>query len=320
VAALLVVTLAPLVSSCRSGVRDVLVTYFNGDFAVSLRHPASWKAQQTEQDGVFYRYVLGPPGLHEKPAVSATLLVGRPGARLEEYAQTYLAGNTAGPVRDEERQGAKGKDYTFSSPDGTMRYELLLVEEKGRVFGLYCQAEAPSFERYAPVLAEMRQSLTLERTALYVEQRNEALAYSFRLPSSWRETRHFTGGGRAVLQFTSPPLAVDKTRETVHASLSLSVEPAPDDGTLESYYHQSRINLGDSFQILDHKPWRGGYADVLRTETPLAMSQVKRFYKVESGRAYSLTLEARDDVFPRVGRWYDLIAGTFRAGNEMKTP
>jgi hypothetical protein len=298
----------------------MLVTYFNGDFALSLRHPASWKAQQAEQDGVFYRYFLGPTGLQNKPTMSATLLVGRPGTHLEEYAQTYLAGNTPGTVRDEERQGAKGKSYAFSSADGAMRYDLLLVEDEDRVYGLYSQAEAASFDRYSPVLGEMRKSLTLERPAFYVEQRNEALAYSVRIPPSWRETRHFTGGGRAILQFTSPPLAADKTRETVHASLSLSVEPAAPDVTLESYYQQSRVNLGEGFVVLDHRAWRGGYLDVLRTETTLSMSQLKRYYKVEGGRAYSLTLEAREDVFVRGGRWYDLIASTFRTGNEMKHP
>jgi hypothetical protein len=296
------------------------VTYFNGDFALSLRYPASWKAQQTEQDGVFYRYFLGPTGPHNKPAVSATLLVGRPGTPLEEYAQTYLAGNTPGPSRSEDRQGAKGKSYVFSSADGAMRYDLLLVEENNRVFGLYAQAEAASFERYAPVLAEMRTSLTLERPAFYVEQRNEALAYSVRLPPSWRETRHFTGGGRAIIQFTSPALAADKSRETVHASLNLTVEPAAAHVTLEAYYQQSRVNLGEGFVVLAHKPWRGGYLDVLRTETTLSMSQLKRYYRVEGGHAYSLTLEAREDVFARVGQWYDLILGTFRAGNEIKTP
>ncbi len=296
------------------------MTYFNGDFAVSLRHPASWKAQQAEQEGVFYRYFLGPTGLHNKPTVSATLLVGRPGTHLEEYAATYLGGNAPGRVHDEERQGAKGKSYAFSSADAAMRYDLLLVEEQGRVYGLYSQAEAASFDRYSSVLGEMRKSLTLERPAFYVERRNEAFAYSFRLPPSWRETRHFTGAGRAILQFTSPPLAADKTRETVHASLSLSVEPAAPDVTLESYYQQSRVNLGEGFVILEHKAWRAGYLDVLRTETTLSMSQLKRYYKVEGGRAYSLTLEAREDVFARVGRWYDLIASTFRTGNEMKTP
>jgi hypothetical protein len=252
--------------------------------------------------------------------VSATLLVGRPGRHLEEYAQTYLAGNNPASTQDVDRQGARGKAYRFSSANGAMRYELLLLEEKDRVYGLYAQAEAPTFETFAPLLGEMQRSLTLERPAYYQDLRNEPFAYSLRLPPSWRETRHFTGGGKAVIQFTSPPLTQDKSGETVHASLSLTVEPASGDGSLESYYQQSRLNLGDSFLVLDHKEWHGGYLDVLRTETPLAMSQLKRLYKVESGRAYSLTLEARDDVFPRVGRWYDLIAGTFRAGSEMNAP
>jgi hypothetical protein len=310
-------TLAP---GCRSGGRDPLVTYFNGDFGLSLRHPASWKAQQAEQDGVFYRYFLGPAGADNKPTVSATLLVGRPGTSLDEYAHTYLAGGTAGPPRDEERQGARGRSYSFSSGNGTMRYELLLLEEKGRVYGLYAQAEASAYDRYAPVLSEMRESLTLERPAFYLEQRNDALGYSLRIPSSWRETRHFTGGGNAVIQYKSPALGADKSRETVHASLSLSVEKAPDDGTLDAYYRQSRINLGDSFQVLDHRSWKNGYLDVLHTETPMSESQLKRFYRVEGARGYSLTLEARDDVFPRVSRWYDLIVSTLRLGNEMKNP
>ncbi len=167
----------------------------------------------------------------------------------------------------------------------------------------------------------MQQSLTLERPDFYAELRDDAFAYSLRLPPSWRETRHFTGGGKAVLQFTSPPLGQDKSRETVHASLSLTVEPAPEDGSLESYYQQSRVNLGDSFQILDHKEWRGrlprraAHGDSARDVPAEAVLQGGL-----GPRATRLTLEARDDVFPRVGRWYDLIAGTFRVGSEMKTP
>jgi hypothetical protein len=309
-----------LVGACRSGPRDPFVTYFNGQFGLSLRHPASWKAQQAEQDGVFYRYFLGPSGPANKPAVSATLLVGRPGASLDEYASTYLSGSAAGAPRAEERQGAKGMSYVFASADGAMRYELLLLEEKGRVYGLYAQAEAASYDRYARVLAEMKDSLTLERPAFYVEARNDELGYSLRVPPSWRESRHFKGGGSAFIQFTSPALGADKSRETVHASLSLSIEKVPDEGTLDAYYRQSRINLGDSFQVLDHQAWKGGYLDILRTETPLSQSQVKRYYRVFGQRGYSLTLEARDDVFPPVSRWYDLIVSTLRLGDEIKKP
>jgi len=53
---------------------------------------------------------------------------------------------------------------------------------------------------------------------------------------------------------------------------------------------------------------------VMRTETPVAVSFVKRFYFAEAGRGCSLTFEAREDVFPRASRWADFIASTLRFG------
>ncbi len=63
----------------------MLVTYYNGQFGLSLRHPATWRTEQAEQDGVWYRYFLGPPaGSKNNPAVSATLLVGKLNGSLDE--------------------------------------------------------------------------------------------------------------------------------------------------------------------------------------------------------------------------------------------
>ena len=63
----------------------MLVTYYNGQFGLSLRHPATWRTEQAEQDGVWYRYFLGPPaGPKNNPAVSATLLVGKLNGSLDE--------------------------------------------------------------------------------------------------------------------------------------------------------------------------------------------------------------------------------------------
>jgi hypothetical protein len=246
--------------------------------------------------------------------------VGRPGTSLEEVAQTYLAGNTVASTRDEPRGEARGKFYLFASPDGSTRHSLLLLEEKDRVYGLYTQGEAPLFERHFPILEEMAKSLSLERVAAYPEQRNEAFAFSVRLPPSWRETRHFGGGGTLLLQYTSPALAADKDGQTAHASLTLTVEPISGDPTLETFYTGTRQKLGSNFQVMSHEAWRGGYADVMRTETPIAASRVKRFYRADKGRGYSLTFEARDDVYPRVWRWYDMIASSLKVGAEMKTP
>src|SRR5437773_9070920 len=44
----------------------------------------------------------------------------------------------------EERQGATGHSYLFSSPDGGTRHSLLLLEEEGRVYGLYRSEEHTS--------------------------------------------------------------------------------------------------------------------------------------------------------------------------------
>jgi hypothetical protein len=296
------------------------VTYFNGDHALSLRHPASWKAQQATQDGVFYRYFQGPPGAAKEPGISVTLLVGAPGQSIDTYAQTYTSGATALSTKDAPRNGLAGRSYAFATADGKSRATLLLLAGKERVYGLYIQGETATFEAQAALLAEMQKSFTVERVESYPEHRDPELGYSVRVPESWPESRHFKGGGNAIVQYTSPPFAVDKTGETVHASLSVSVEPAPDDGSLEAYYKASRSRLGESFLVLDHDPYGGGYMDRLRTETPIATSEVKRLYRVSGGRGYSLILEARDDVYGKASRWYDLIAASFRVGDEQKTP
>ena len=158
--------------------------------------------------------------------------------------------------RDEERQGAKGKSYVFTSADGAMRYSLLLLAEQERVYGLYAQGEASELRAALGGGARRwKQSLTLERPALYPELRDEAFAFSLRLPPSWRETRRFSGGGTLLLQFTSPPLGADQGRQTVHASLTLTVEPLGPGGDLDTLYEASRAKLGDAFPLLSHGPW-----------------------------------------------------------------
>lgn len=249
--------------------------------------------------------------------MSVTLLAGPLAVGLDEYAQTYLAGNAPAESHPESRQGVPGRAYSFASADGATRYSLLLLQEQGEVYGLFAQGDAGSFEAHAATLAEMFASLTLERAASYPETRNRDFDFALRLPPSWRETRHFGGKQTLLLQFTSPALGADKGGETVHASLSLTVETLPQGADLDAFYEASRDRQGASFQLLGHAAWHGGYADSLRSETPVAVSRVKRFYRASGGRGYCLSFEARDDVFHRASRWFDLIAGTLRIGPEL---
>jgi len=316
-AGLALVTLAVLLAQACSGSRELFVTYFNGDHGVSLRHPASWRTDQAEQEGVWYRYFLAPPaGPQNRSPVSVTLLSGPGGGSLDEYAERYLAGHAPATTRAEERQGIAGKAWLFASTDGATRYHLLLFSLRDKVVGLYVQGDAAAFDGQATALEEIWSSLTFERPERYPRREWAEHKASLGIPESWRETRAFSGGGSLLAQYVSPALATDKGRGgTVHASLSVTLEKVADAGGLEPYYQTTRARLGENFQVVSHAAFKGGYVDVMRIETPLAMSYIKRYYFADAGRGCSLSFEAREDVFPRASRWADYIASTVRFGD-----
>jgi len=234
---------------------------------------------------------------------------------LEAYAESYLAGNKVATSRPEERQGIPGKSWAFSSADGKTSYRLLLLAQSGKVVGLYAQGEADALAKHAAALDEMWSSLTVERPDLYPVTEFKDQQASLGIPRSWRETRRFSGGGTLVANYVSPPLAVDSGGQAVHASLAITFETIPEGGGLEQYYEATRRRLGDNFQVRSHASFKGGYVDTMRTETPVQVSFVKRYYFAQSGRGCSLNFEAREDIFPRTSRWADYIASTLRFGS-----
>lgn len=296
------------------GASETFVTYFNGDHGLSLRFPAGWRTDQAEQGGVWYRYFLAPPaGPENRAPVSVTLLSGATSADVDTYAQSYLAGHTLGETRSEERQGLSGKSWTYASVDGRTRYRLLLVAHDERVVGLYAQGDAAAIERSATILDEIWSSFTVERPDRYPVREWKAFSASLGIPPSWRQTREFSGGGTLLVQYASPPLAVER-RQTIHAALSITLEPLKPGTSLDQYYEATLRKLGENYQVSSHQTFRGGFVDVMKTETPLAVSFIKRYYFVDGQRACSLSFEARDDVFPRASRWADYIASTLRLG------
>lgn len=202
----LVLAAAALAAACGGRPRETFLTYFNGDHGVSLRHPASWRNDQAEQDGVWYRYFLAPPAdAASRPPVTVTLLAGTINVTVEEYAQSYLASHTVTSTKAEERQGVPGRSWTFASADAATRYRLLLLALGGRVVGLYAQAEAAAADKHADTLDEMWASLTIERPDLYPVREWKEQNASLGVPGSWRENRRFSGGGTLLVQFVSPP-------------------------------------------------------------------------------------------------------------------
>jgi hypothetical protein len=313
----LALALVVVAIACRRGPREPLLTYYVGEHRLSLRYPASWTAEQAEKDGVPYRYFASPATQgHKKGAVSVVLVAAPLEVPLEQYAATYLADNVAASSKDETRPGLEGKTWTFASADGATRQKLLLLREPGKVYGLHAQGEAAAFSEQAKAVDEMMASLGLERPEHWPKVADSTFAFSIRVPSSWKQTRRFSGSGTLLLQYASPPVGADRDGQTAHTSLSLTVEPLAKDEDIEAFYLRNRKKLGDAFQLFGHAAWKGGYVDVMRSETPVAVSRVKRYYRVDGGRGYVLAFEARDDVYPRVFRWYDVIASTLETGSE----
>ena len=286
---------------------------------MSLRHPASWRSDQAEQDGVWYRTFLPPPAGTPGRPVSATLMAGALTVPLAEYAKSYLADHTVASTGPEERQGVAGRSWAFSSADGKRRFRLLLLASGDRFLGLYAEGDAAAVEKQAPVLDLMFSSLAVERPERYPVTAWKEEQASLGVPGSWRETRRFSGGGTMLTQFVSPPLAVDKGGQTVHVSLTVTFEAIAEGGGLPELYAADRGRLGDNFQITNHSSFRDGYVDVMRTETPVTISYLKRFYFARNGRGCSLSFEAREDVFPRASRWADYIASTLVFGDAKGT-
>lgn len=308
-----------LAPACRRGPGSPFITYYLAEHALSVRYPASWSTELAEQEGVSYRYFLPPGAPRDKPSFSVILVAGPLGDSLEDHAQGYLKGQRPASSKEESRPGARGRAYRFASADGATRYSLLLLQEESRVYGLFSQGEAARFEEQLAAVDEMEKSFTLERPSQYPEHRLDKAGFSVRVPPSWRATRNFSGGGTHLMQFSSPPLGADKN-QTVHAFLTVSAEPLTGQAGVDGFYGATRQKLGEAYKVMSHSPWKDGYMDLMRLETPLAASRIKRFYRAEGARGYSLSFEARDDVFHRISRWCDMIAGTLKVGSEVGQP
>src|SRR5512145_718098 len=267
--------------ACRRNPNGPMLTYFNGQYRLCVKYPFGWKTESAEQDGVWYRYFLSPPTPGDnKPGLSVTLLSGELKGTLDEYAQAYLAGNPVTTSKEEARAGAKGRSWRFASKNGTMNHSLLLIAQGGRVHGLYAQGTTASFTSFESVIGEMETSLNIEMPEQYPLVRSAEQGYSIRIPPTWTETRKLSGKGISVVQYTSPALGADRDRQTVHASLTITVEPLAAGTNLDQFYTQAMAKHGDTFLVISHEPWRGGYADSVRTETSMASSHLRRFYRI----------------------------------------
>lgn len=285
---------------------------------LSVRHPPSWMGDQAEREGVWYRYFQAPPqGDEVEPGVTAMLLAGPLTSDLPGYAEGWIQDAPVSGVDDVERGGTAGRLWRFGTEAEPQT--LLLLEEGARVFGLHVRGTGAAWERDAAAIAQMNASLTLERPASYPRESDEDWGYSLGVPESWRATRRMASGQNYLRQYQSPALGADRDSGTVHAFLSLTIEPVGGDGSVGAFYDATLARLGEAHRVLWHGPWRDGFADTARSETQLASSRMRRYYLAAGGRGYCLSCESREDVFHRAQGWCEVIASTLEVtGGESR--
>lgn len=318
------IIVAATISAACGRDSEPFLTYFSNRHAVSLAYPASWNASQDEKDGVWYRTFQAPSKDGGASGLSVTLSVGPFTEELDFYARAHAKGAALTSSVSAGRPGLRGREYSYQDSDGTAHQVLLFVPEPSSadpaqtrvVFGLEARRARSSPGDEQRTINRILQSFRLERADLYAERAMASYAFALRVPASWTAERTLSREGTLLAQYRSPPLVADR-RQTAHASLTLAIQNAPGDGSLEAYYKSIRDTMGDAFPVLSHEAWRGGYADEMRTETTVTESRIKRYYRVAAGRGYSLTCEAREDVFAKMSAWCDIIASSLRVGSEV---
>src|SRR5262249_27927442 len=197
--------------------------------------PPTWTARLAEQGGVRYRYFESSPAGPQRKTVTATLVSATLRATLDDYANQLLEGSTIQESREETRGSAKGRRYRATTPDGTVRHSVLLFQEGQRAFGLQVRGEAAAFAAKLTELEIVERTLAPEPLEDYPENRQPDWGFAVRLPSSWTAGRTIAGHDTYLTQFLSPPLAIDQGGQTARASLTLTVEKAPGDGSVDAF-------------------------------------------------------------------------------------
>ena len=216
--------------------------------------------------------------------MSATLLVGRPGRHLDEYAQTYLAGNTGSLARTRSARGPRARPTASPPRTGPCATSCCSRGEGPRLSASTPRREAASFDALRRRCSRRcSTSLTLERPAFYArdaQRRLRLLAAPARLLAG-DPPLHRRGHARSSSSRARPWPRTRAGRPSTPRSPSRSSR-SPGTAASRPTTRRAGATLGESFSPRATRPGADGYLDVLRTETPLAMSQLKRFYKVAS--------------------------------------
>ncbi|MBX7183660.1 MAG: hypothetical protein K1Y01_00805 [Vicinamibacteria bacterium] len=294
---------------------DPLLTFLDEESGLSLTHPPRWTIGSAEQAGVRYRYLTAPKIGDDKEALSVTLISPVAAASADTVAAAYLTG-AFGVVMMPGPGGAV--TWTFKDQAGVTSTLYVAPAGQGRYMGAWARGSDAAMKHYQGRIGGILNSLRLESVPEWPEERLAGMAV--RAPAAWTRGSRLSNATNASMQFKSPPLIVDKGTDTIHGFVTLTKEPVPAPGDLEAFYKVIRNRVSDTVARLDRATWEEtpdlvrppGYADYLRSGTPVSSTRIRRWITARDGVGLMLTCEARSDAFDRVDPWCRRMAQTVR--------
>jgi len=297
------------------GAPDPLLSFLDEESGLSFTHPPRWAVGFAEQAGMRYRYLTAPKVDDDKEALSITLIAPAPAASADAVAAAYLSG-AFGVVMTTGAGGAV--NWSFKDQAGVSSRLRVAPTGDGRFIGAWARGSDAAMKRYAGRIDVLMTSLRVEDPSRWPEERFAGMAV--RAASSWTRGSRLSNATNASMQFKSPTLFVDKGTDTIHGFVTLTKEPVPAPGDLEAFYRMVKSRASDTVVRLDHAEWAAtpglnrpeGYADYLRSGTPLSSTRVRRFITAKNGVGLTFTCEARADAFERLDSWCRRMAPTVR--------
>ncbi len=309
----LLIALAFALAGCRGP--DPLLSFLDHESSLSFTHPPRWSVGFAEHDGLRYRYLTAPKVEGDAEALSVTLISPTEADSAEQVAKAYLTG-----ARNVLTAPAASGTSEWSFRDSSDAPSRLWIRSagNGRFFGAWARGSESAINQYSGQLDSLFASLSLQRVEDWKEERFGDMVA--RVPADWARGTRLSNATNAMMQFRSPPLAVDKGTETIHGFVTLSREPVPDQGDLEALNRVLKDRVSDTVVLLEHRPWTPsgpdsgakGYADYLRSGTTLSATRSRRWITVSSGMGLIFSCEARADAFDRLEPWCLRLVTTVR--------
>ena len=289
------------------------LSFLDDSSSTSFTHPPRWTVGFAEQDGIRYRYLTAPKLGNDTEALSVTLIPPTTAASAEAVSEAYLAGGSG----VSKVAGSSGvSDWSFRDSSGVSSRLRLASARDGRFFGAWVRGSEAAMKRYAASIDSLLASLQVEDGSGWPEERFAGMVAH--APSTWTRGSRLSNRTNASMQFKSLPLAVEKGTATIHGFVTLSKEPVPAPGQLETFDKLVKERASDTMALLEHRPWPAapnlgrpeGYVDYLRSGTTLTSTRVRRFITVKNGVGVMFFCEARADAFDRLDPWCRRMAET----------